>query len=184
VRIISGSLRGRRLTAVKGLATRPTTDRIREALFNILGTAVTGRKVLDLFSGTGALAIEALSRGAHSAVLVDNAGAALATMRKNVAACSLEAVAAIRHWDLRRRLTFLADYGGGFDLVFMDPPYHQKLVPRTLIHLHESGALADEAIVVAEHHVADELDPPPGHYRLEDQRRYGKTLVSFFKYML
>jgi len=186
VRIISGSLRGRRLAAVRGLATRPTTDRTREALFNILGPAVVDREVLDLFSGTGALALEALSRGARSALLVDSARAALATIRKNVAACGLADVATIRHWDLRRRPTFLAadEYQGYFDLVFMDPPYHRSLVDKTLIHLHDSGALADEALIIAEHHMNDALAPVAPVYTLEDQRRYGKTLVSFLKYML
>ena len=186
MRIISGSLRGRRLTAVRGLATRPTSDRTREALFNILGAAVRGRRVLDLFSGTGALALESLSRGAHSALLVDNARAALDTIRKNVAACGLGEVATVRQWDLRRGLRFLAtqEYQGHFDLVFMDPPYGQNLVGRTLEGLHECGALSEGALVVAEHHADDVITTAETVYQLDDRRRYGKTLVSFFNYML
>ncbi|MDJ0782806.1 MAG: 16S rRNA (guanine(966)-N(2))-methyltransferase RsmD [Desulfosarcinaceae bacterium] len=184
MRIISGHLRGRRLIPVHGRATRPTSDRTREALFNILGPRVLGRRVLDLFAGTGALAIEALSRGAQSALLVDNAGPALATIRKNVARCGLTDVATVRRWDLRRRPVLLADYPGFFDLVFLDPPYHQQLIDDTLVHLHECGALAARAVIVAEHHRTDHLEPPAAHYRLQDQRRYGKTLVSFFQYML
>lgn len=184
MRIISGSLRGRRLTAVRGMATRPTTDRTREALFNILGQTVVDRKVLDLFAGTGALAMEALSRGAESAVLVDNARAALDTIRKNIKVCNLAASTRVLNWDLRRRLTCLKDYQHHFDLVFMDPPYGQNLTDKTLTHLHDSGTLAADALVVVERHVDDLLEPPGDRFHLQDQRRYGKTLVSFIRYVL
>lgn len=184
MRIISGSLRGRRLTAVRGMATRPTTDRTREALFNILGQTMADQKVLDLFAGTGALALEALSRGAESAVLVDNARAALNTIRKNIQACNLAASTRVLHWDLCRRLTCLKAYPRHFDLIFMDPPYGQNLADKTLIHLHDSCALAADALVVVEHHVDDLLEPPSDRFHLQDQRRYGKTLVSFIRYVL
>jgi 16S rRNA (guanine966-N2)-methyltransferase len=184
VRIISGYLRGRRLAAVPGLATRPTTDRTREALFNILGPSVANRQVLDLFSGTGALAIEALSRGAQGALLVDNSQKALATIRKNIAACGLAGIATVRRFDLRRRLTLFAAYRNCFDLVFMDPPYGRHLIDSTLDRLHDSGTLAQKALIVAEHHVDDPLTPGAMRFSLEDQRQYGKTLVSFLTYML
>jgi 16S rRNA (guanine966-N2)-methyltransferase len=184
VRIISGHLRGRRIEAVEGRQTRPTTDRTREALFNILGPSVVDRRVLDLFSGTGALAIEALSRGAQSALLVDYNTAVLAKIRKNIAACGLTGVATVRRFDLRRRLTLLAAYPNYFDLIFMDPPYHRQLVDHTLAHLHDSGALTDKALIVAEHHVNDALTPTEPFFKLKDQRRYGKTLVSFLTYVL
>jgi 16S rRNA (guanine966-N2)-methyltransferase len=184
VRIISGNLRGRRIAAVPGRATRPTTDRTREAIFNILGPSVVNRNVLDLFAGTGALAIEALSRGARSALLVDNSRAALTTIRKNIANCGLAGVANIRHFDLHRRLTLLAASPNYFDLIFMDPPYKRCLVESTLDRLHDSGALAKAALIVAEHHVDEAFTPAAGLFELEDQRRYGKTLVSFFKYVL
>lgn len=166
------------------MATRPTSDRTREALFNILGHSVVDQKVLDLFAGTGALALEALSRGAQSALLVDNARAALDTIRKNIEACHLTASARVLHWDLCRRLTCLKVYPRHFGLVFMDPPYGRGLVDKTLIKLHDSGALAADALVVVEHHVDDRLEPPPEQFRPEDQRRYGKTLVSFIRYVL
>jgi 16S rRNA (guanine966-N2)-methyltransferase len=184
VRIISGHLRGRRLAAVPGLATRPTTDRTREALFNILGPSVANRQVLDLFSGTGALAIEALSRGAQSALLVDNSQKALATIRKNITNCGLAGIASVRCFDLRRRLTLFATYPNCFDLIFMDPPYGRHLVDSTLKRLHDSGALAEKALIVAEHHVDDPLTSGGKRFSLEDQRQYGKTLVSFLTYML
>jgi 16S rRNA (guanine966-N2)-methyltransferase len=184
VRIISGSLRGRRIAAVRGMATRPTTDRTREALFNILGQTVVDRKVLDLFAGTGALALEALSRGAESAVLVDNAHAALNTIKKNIQTCKLTAPTRVIQWDLSRRLTCLKAYQRHFDLVFMDPPYGQHLTDKTLIHLHDSSALGADALVVLEHHVDDLLGPLSDQFHLQDQRRYGKTLVSFIGYVL
>lgn len=184
MRVISGSLRGRRLVAVQGLATRPTADRTREALFNILGPAVVNRRVLDLYSGTGALAIEALSRGARNALLIDLSKKALATIRKNITACGLTNIATVRQFDLRRRLTLLAAYPNYFDLVFMDPPYHHDLVGKTMVNLHASGALAANALIVAEHHEADALTPAEPVFKFEDQRRYGKTLVSFLTYVI
>ena len=184
MRIISGSLRGRRLTAARGMNTRPTTDRTREALFNILGREVVGRQVLDLFAGTGALAMEALSRGAESAVLVDNARTALNTIRKNIQTFNLAASTRLIHRDLSRRLTCLNSYERHFDLDFMDPPYGQHLADKALLHLDDSGAMAANALVVVEHHVKDLLEPPVDRFHLNDQRRYGKTLVSFIRYML
>ena len=106
------------------------------------------------------------------------------TIRKNIANCGLADVATVRHFDLRRRLSLLGSYPNYFDLVFMDPPYHRRLVESTLDHLHDSGALAQEALIVAEHHVDEAFTPGEGFYKLEDRRRYGKTLVTFLSYML
>jgi 16S rRNA (guanine966-N2)-methyltransferase len=142
------------------------------------------RKVLDLFAGTGALAIEALSRGARTALLVDNSRAALTTIRKNIAKCGLAGVVNVRSFDLCRRLPLLAAYPNYFDLIFMDPPYHSRLVESTLDRLYDSGALAEEALIVAEHHVDEAFTPAGAFFKLKDQRRYGKTLVSFLTYVL
>jgi 16S rRNA (guanine966-N2)-methyltransferase len=167
MRIVAGTHRGRRITAPKGDAVRPTSDRVREALFSILGDRVTAARVLDLFAGTGALGLEALSRGAASAVFVDTDVRAVAA---NLDALGLQA-------DVRRQdaLAFVRSGPGPFDLVFLDPPYKSAsdLGPRlgdTLPVL-----LAPGAVVVSESDRRQPLDLQP--LSVQDERRYGDTLI-------
>jgi 16S rRNA (guanine966-N2)-methyltransferase len=180
LRIIAGELRGRRLATVPGLKTRPTADRTRESVFNILGPTLDGLHVLDLFAGTGAFGIEALSRGAAAACLVDVGREALKVLAANVAALGLAQRAQVVRWDAARSLNCLRDREPKFGLVFMDPPYRQGLVAPALAHLNAADCLATGARLVVEHAAEDAL-PELGKSgcRLADQRRYGKTLVSF-----
>ncbi len=172
MRVIAGTHGGRELVAPKGLATRPTSDRVREALFSILGD-VRGARVLDLFAGSGALAIEAVSRGAGEATLVDTAPAALTAIRRNLKAVGIEASVsrqpALRF--LQRARTELRQY----DLVFLDPPYrHASSLSKEL-----TGALvpvlAPQARVVTE---SDRRHPLELGLDLLDERRYGDTLIK------
>jgi len=180
MRIITGSARGTRLKTPKGRGTRPTADRVKESLFNILGTKTAGRRVLDLFAGTGALGLEALSRGAKRAVLVDAATAGL--LRENAEHTHLEAFAEILAMDVFAALSRLAAQQESFDLVFCDPPYHLGLWQRALAMLDGSGLLAREGILVIEHG-ADENDLPElGSLSRVLNKRYGKTTqLSFFQ---
>ena len=176
MRVVAGRLRGRRLQAVPGSATRPTSDRVREALFSILGERVAGARVLDLFAGTGALAIEALSRGARSAVLVEQATQAVAVIRANLDALDLGGVAAVRR---TRAETFLrGQRDGPFDLVFLDPPYAIPvgLLAGLLARL-AGGALAEGAVVVVEAAARSEPPPWPPRLRPAAPRRYGDTAL-------
>jgi 16S rRNA (guanine966-N2)-methyltransferase len=182
VRIIGGRLKGRKLQALKGLDVRPTADRVREALFNILGPTQLDVFVLDLFSGTGALGIEALSRGAQKAVFVDISPHSLAVLRKNLDHCTLRLCSETIRWDISRNLTCLKRYPEHFGLVFMDPPYRKGLVPKALQHLLESGCLAQEALIVAEHEAGTRPEIPSKHLAGIDHRRYGRTALSFFTY--
>lgn len=184
MRVISGTLRGRRLIAPPGMATRPTTDRIRESLFNILAGSIQDRRVLDLFAGTGALGIEAISRGAASAVFVDQARAALAAIRRNIRDLGLDTRTRIIHWDVRKNLNCLASDPQAFDLVFMDPPYETHAVAPALRALISSGAMAPDSRVIIEHSAREPVHHPMGTLALVDQRRFGKTLVSFMKPVL
>ncbi len=181
VRIVGGSLRGRKLASLTGLAIRPTADRIREALFNILGSRPVGACVLDLFSGTGALGIEALSRGARQAVFVDNAAAALKILHKNIAACKLETSCKIFRWDILKNLNVLQPFQGAFDLVFMDPPYHRNMIGPTLAHLAGSHILAPQALVIVEYEAGEPLEPPGPVWLETDRRRYGRTEITFLR---
>jgi len=182
MRIVGGALRGRTLAAPKSPAIRPTADRLREALFNILvhayGDPVSGARVLDLFAGTGALGIEAISRGAAFALLVDDEAPARALIRENVAALGLGGVTRI----FRRDATRLgpAHPVEPFSLVFLDPPYGKGLAEAALGSARAGGWLAADALAVVEEAADAGFKPPEGFAELE-RRRYDDTEVIFLR---
>ena len=182
MRIVGGRLRGRALATPKSPAIRPTADRLREALFNILvhayGDPVTDARVLDLFAGTGALGLEALSRGAGFALLVDDAAAARALMRDNVATLGLGGCARI----FRRDATGLGDVHPlePFSLVFLDPPYRQGLAERALISAQAGKWLLPDALAVVEEAADAGFTPPAGFAEIE-RRRYDDTEFIFLR---
>jgi 16S rRNA (guanine966-N2)-methyltransferase len=175
MRVIAGELRGRRLTAPPGAGTRPTSDRVREALFSILAARVPGARVLDLFAGSGALAIEALSRGAASATLVDDAPAAIRAIRANLEAVEVDAD--VRRSDALRFLGAASAAAAQYDLVFLDPPY--RLADQLGGPLSEAlpAVLAPGAAAVAE---SDRRAPLALDLPLHDERRYGDTLIRIY----
>ena len=179
VRIIGGRLKGRRLAGVKG-SMRPTADRVREAIFNILGEAVAGAMVLDLFAGSGALGIEALSRGAAGAVFVDHDRASLQVLQRNLRLCGLEDRARVYPLPVQQALPRLARQGSTFQLIFLDPPYEQGLVGRTLALLARLPVAAPQSRLVVEHSQSEELAAAYGDLVQQDRRRYGGTVVSFY----
>ncbi len=174
MRIVGGRLRGRTLAAPKSQAIRPTADRLRESLFNILihsyGDPVTGARVLDLFAGTGALGLEALSRGAAFALFVDDGAEARALLRQNVEALGLAAATRIF---LRRDATKLgpAHPVAPFGLVFLDPPYGKGLAERALVSAREGGWLIPDALIVVEEAAEAKFVAPEGYDEIE-RRRY------------
>jgi 16S rRNA (guanine966-N2)-methyltransferase len=184
LRIIAGALKGRRLLSVPGLETRPTADRIREAIFNILGSSLNGAQVLDLFAGTGAIGIEALSRGAAFGVFVENNRKALEAIHRNIETCGLAGRTRVIRWDAARDLSCLAAAGRKFDWVYMDPPYATRLIQPALTHLTQARCLENDACIVVEQDARSEPAGPAPPYHLQDRRRYGKTVVSFLRYML
>ncbi len=179
MRIIGGKCKKKKLQSVPGAKTRPTSDRLRESLFNILSGDVMDAVVLDLFAGTGALGLEALSRHAQSAVFVDSQAKAVAVINKNILSCAFEEVTKVYKWDIARNLNCLRGRERLFDLVFMDPPYNLNLVSKSLLKLAESQSLADGAVIVIEHAVSELFSDIPECYTETDRRRYGKTAVSF-----
>jgi 16S rRNA (guanine966-N2)-methyltransferase len=183
LRVIGGSLKGRRLVSPPGKAIRPTADRVKESLFNILAERVAQKRVLDLFAGTGALSIEALSRGALSAVLVDQAKPAIAAIGQNIRNLGLEGRARIIRWNIRKNLNCLVN-AEPFDLVFMDPPYEKSAVAPTLTALAATGRLSSGARIVIEHSVRETVADVANLLHLVDQRKFGKTLVSFMDAVL
>lgn len=176
MRVVAGRLGGRRLRTVPGRGTRPTADRVREALFAILGERVTGARVLDLFAGTGALAIEALSRGARSAVLVEPDARAASVIRANLEALGLAASARVRR---TRAETYLRRPGGEpFDLVFLDPPYAFPVGTLAgLLARLAVGFLAPGAVVAVESSARAEAPPWPPGFTPDPPRRYGDTAL-------
>jgi 16S rRNA (guanine966-N2)-methyltransferase len=182
LRVIGGEFKGRRLFSVKGLRVRPTKDKHRESIFNMISQNLVDAMVLDLFAGTGALGIESLSRGADFAVFVDNYPTALSTISKNIQACHLESRAKILKWNILKNLNCLKSYT--FDLVLMDPPYNIGAVSPALLNLQQCKCLNNEALIVVEHSLDEPFPDQIKSFRLYDQRQYGKTLVSFFNFML
>lgn len=184
LRIIGGHLRGKRLIAIEGRDIRPTADRVREAVFNILRAHILDANVLDIFAGTGALGIEALSRGAAWAGFVEKLPGALQILRRNLQACGLEKRARIYPCDARRDLESLVPAPPPISLILMDPPYGRNLIETTLRTLQRGGSLSEGALAMVEHSVDEPLPVDLSEFQLMDQRRYGKTLVSFLEYML
>jgi 16S rRNA (guanine966-N2)-methyltransferase len=184
LRIISGRLKGKKLYSVQGSTIRPTSDQLREAIFNILSYRVLEAIVLDLFAGTGALGIEALSRGAESAVFVDNNQSALSVIKRNIKSCSFDKNANIIRWDIKKNLNCLKSASMAFDLVFLDPPYNKSMIKPALFNLEHTRSLEKGACIVVEH---SSLEPIPNDilmFEIADQRRYGQTLVSFLNYLV
>jgi len=180
VRVISGICKGRRLSAIKGLDLRPTSDLVKEAIFDVLQDRCRGLRVLDLFAGSGALGVEALSRGARGAVFIEKSRRSLETLRKNITACRLSEQAEIFPVDVFIGLGILEGRGEGFGIVFLDPPYDRGLADKTLERLAQSPLVSPETLVVAEHSAQEEPRAFPPLYRV-DFRRYGNTRVSFFQ---
>lgn len=182
MRIVGGEFRGRALKGPSTMAVRPTSDRLRESLFNILahgyGEALEGARAMDLFAGTGALGLEALSRGARFALFVDDGAEARALLRANIEALGV----AGRTKVFRRDAAKLGAMPPGepYTLAFLDPPYGRDLAPRALESLRDEGWLAPAALVVVEEEAGAAVDAPAGFETLE-RRTYGDTQVVFLR---
>jgi 16S rRNA (guanine966-N2)-methyltransferase len=180
MRIVGGELRGRALHAPPGFDVRPTSDRVREALFNILehGTyPLRGARVLDLFAGTGALGLEAISRGAGFALFVEDSASARAAIRRNIEGLQLTGRTRI----YRRDATQLSAIPAGtkpFDLVFLDPPYAKRLSESALESARSGGWLTEDCFIIVEAHKGVGFDKPQ-LFSLIDEREYGETKLSF-----
>ncbi|MCC8357041.1 MAG: 16S rRNA (guanine(966)-N(2))-methyltransferase RsmD [Oscillospiraceae bacterium] len=175
MRVIAGEARGRRLVEPKDMSVRPTTDMVKEAAFSILQFDLAGRRVLDLFAGTGQLGIEALSRGAAECVFVDSSPASLALVRKNLALCHMQA-AVIQ----RNALDYLADCGK-FDVILLDPPYHQGLYHSVLSAIFRFDILTDGGIILVESMRNEPMPEAVPPYTLAKAYHYGKISLTTYK---
>lgn len=186
MRIIAGTYRSRILKSLKGSALRPTSDRLRETLFNVLGSAAEGSRFLDVFAGTGAVGIEAISRGATQAVFIENHGPAATLIRRNLESLGVRSRVQILAEDALRGLTKLAGKhqpgDAGFDFVFVDPPYAAgEQYDRVLEFLGSASFLAPGATVIAEHRRAVELPAQVGALRRTRVLRQGDAALTFYR---
>jgi len=184
MRIVGGQFKGRAIAAPQGRDTRPTADRVRESVFNVLAHAewspgVEGKRVLDLFAGSGALGLEAMSRGAAFALFVETDATARGAIRDNIEALGLFGTTRIHRRDATDLGAKPAGLGEPFDLVFLDPPYGKGLGERALAKLKSGGWISDDALIVFEC-AADEAPATPG-FTLLDERTYGAAKVLFLK---
>ena len=180
MRIIAGTARGRAIVAPAGSKTRPTQDYVRESLFNIIRWDVQEAHVLDLFAGTGALSLEALSRGAQDAVLIDMDRDACAAIKKNMETSKLGDQCRLLARDYRQAMDALAKEGRKFDLVFIDPPYKMENTGEMCAELYDKGLLAEQFLIVVEHRrgMAPLLDL---RFEAFDLRKYGDTEITFVR---
>jgi 16S rRNA (guanine966-N2)-methyltransferase len=181
MRIIGGEAGGRRLVVPRGCTLRPTSDRIREALFSIIHP-LSGRKLLDLFAGCGSVGLESLSRGAERVVFIERSGMLAAAIVKNARDCGLDGRAEILTSDAIQAISLLRMRGERFDVLFADPPYGGSLAQEALEGLDDGQLLADGGMVIVQHSEREALrESTYGALRKTDQRKYGDTLLSFYK---
>jgi 16S rRNA (guanine966-N2)-methyltransferase len=181
VRVIAGSAKGRRLATIRTLALRPTPDRVREALFNILGVQIDGAALLDLFAGSGAVGLEALSRGARLAMFVEVHAPACRLIEKNLRLCGLYEHATVWFDDVLNVLPTLKKQGQTFDVIFLDPPYRAALVEDALQQLGDGRLLSGSGQVIAEHFFKRELPERYGRLRRVRVARFCDVALSFYR---
>ena len=179
MRIISGTSRGRRLATQRGQAIRPTSDRIKGSIFNSLGDDVAGKRVLDLFAGTGNLGLEALSRGAKRVVFVEKGRNAVRLIQKNLSTCGMQMSAEVFTTGTRRAIGIFHQRGESFDLILMDPPYRQGMVQETLRELETEPIYHQGSILVVQHDRREPLPDITEGWNVIRERRMGDTVISF-----
>jgi 16S rRNA (guanine966-N2)-methyltransferase len=182
MRVISGTAKGRPLKAVPGTGTRPTTDKVKEAVFSMIGPYFDGGRALDLFAGTGGLGIEALSRGMEAAVFVDMDKRSIDVIRDNLRAAGLSDKAEVYRNDAERALKALGKRGIDFDLVFLDPPYRMKNMEEVLQQLEEGGLVRPDATVLIEHAAAHHYAKRIGNFSCRRLNVYGDTAIAIYSY--
>lgn len=180
MRVVAGEAKGRPLKAVPGSGTRPTTDKVKEAIFSMIGPFFDGGTTLDLFAGTGGLAIEALSRGMEHAILVDADAKSIEVVRSNLKATGFERKAEVYRNDAQRALKALSKRETKLDLIFLDPPYRMKNGDELMQQMEETGLLGSGAVVVLEYESSYEYPETVGSFSLRRKAVYGETAVSIY----
>ncbi len=182
MRVVAGEYGGRRLKAVPGMKTRPTTDKVKEAMFNIIGPYLEGGQVLDLFAGSGGLSIEAVSRGADHATLVDRQYQAIKTIHENLSVTKEEDKFTVLKGDAYKMLNKLAKQEQGFDYVFLDPPYKKQQILELMEQLKKLGLLNTDALIICETDQVADLPEELADFKLIKKADYGITELTFYRY--
>jgi len=181
MRVIAGDLRGRQINAVKGDNTRPTTDKIKENIFNIMGQFFDGGKVLDLFAGSGNLGIEAISRGAEHAIFVDMNFNAIKTIKENISNLKLQEKTDVYRNDAFKALNVLAKKGSRFDIIFLDPPYGKILISDLLKFITENAMLNENGLIMCEYDAGQHVGLDETYISILKKEIYGTVEITIFE---
>ena len=181
MRVISGKVRGLKLDTPKNEDVRPTTDRVKESLFNIINPYIIDSNVLDLFAGTGSLGIECLSRGASSAIFVDVSKESINIVKSNIKKARVENESTILNLDFKSAINSLSSKNKQFDVIFMDPPYYKNMFSDALSAVDNNNLLKEDGIIVVEHDTVDKFPDNMGRLYKSREKKYGNTTLTFYK---
>jgi len=182
MRVTAGTLKNRKIKSREGRETRPTLERIKEAIFSIIGDKIVDAKFLDLYSGTGNIAIEALSRGAKRAVMIEQDKEALRIIIDNIDTLGLTNVSRAYKNDVSRAIEILGRKNEKFDIIFLDPPYKENISISTIEKVSENNILAEGGIIISEHSIYEKMPEKIGNFVKYDERNYNKKIVTFYCY--
>lgn len=180
MRIIAGEYKGRRLDSLEGMDIRPTSDKVRESLFNILGNAVIDSVFLDLFGGTGGVGIEALSRGAKHVVFVDASSKSIKVLKGNLERLNINKNVEVYNTDYTTAISKLHKYGKEFDIIFIDPPYRVGIAEAALKEIDKHPIIKQSGLIIVEHDSRDEMPERLGRLYKHRTKKYGNTTLSFY----
>lgn len=181
MRVISGKVRGLKLNAPKNDDVRPTTDRVKESLFNMINSYMMESDILDLFAGTGSLGIECLSRGANKCVFVDSSKDSIAIVKSNVKKARVENESVILNSDFKSAIKSLSLKNQQFDVIFMDPPYYKNMFSDALTAVDSNNLLKEDGIIIVEHDTKDKFPDSIGRLYKSRDKKYGNTTITFYK---
>ena len=182
MRIISGSARGRKILSPEGMGTRPTLDRIKEAIFNIIQNRVEGAMVVDVFAGTGSLGLEAASRGAKKCYLIDKGEVTYKLLEQNIEDLKFQDVCTAFNMDSYESLRIFANKKEKFDLIFIDPPYLKDMIPQAVEEIFKGDLLERDGLIVSKIDTSEDIYKGNGEILLVNSRKYGNTTICFYSY--
>lgn len=180
MRIIAGEAKNKRIITRKGTDTRPTLGSMKESLFSIIAPYVEDCTFLDLFSGSGSISLEALSRGARRAIMIEKDNEALRCIIENINNLGFENRCRAYKNDVVRAVEILGRKNEKFDIIFMDPPYKEELCTKVMKAIAKAGILADGGLIICEHHLFEDLADEIGEFKKADERKYGKKCITFY----
>ena len=181
MRVISGKARGLKLNTPKNDDVRPTTDRVKESLFNMINSYIMESDILDLFAGTGSLGIECLSRGANQCIFVDNSKESINIVKSNIKKARVENESIVLNLDFKSAINSLSSKNKQFDVIFMDPPYYKNMFSDALSAVDNNNLLKEDGIIVVEHDTVDKFPDNMGRLYKSREKKYGNTTLTFYK---